>query len=262
MCDKTAEEGLNLQRYGAALVHFDLPLEPARLEQRIGRIDRLEARGQMRNVALSATCSYERHWLACLQKAVRVFDRSVAPLQYALVESTARIRSLLIDEGPSAIEREASSLLDPNDGLDAELRRIRAQEAIDAVEGDADSQAAFFRSLSETDEAVEVGGAQALNAWVVDQLQFRCHRVDADIVQYVHDLRRPTLVPLHESYRLFRRCIDKSGRGPRERGTLPMEPSTFGRAASETRHVGLLRIGHPFVDAMEARNGLATGVRR
>jgi ATP-dependent helicase HepA len=252
VCDRTAEEGLNLQRYNATLVHFDLPLEPARLEQRIGRVDRLEARGQMRNVALSTACSYERHWLACLQKAVRVFDRSVAPLQYALVESAARIRSLLIDEGPSAIDREAALLLDPHGGLDAELRRIRAQEAIDAVEGDADSEAAFFESLREADEAVDAGGAQALNAWVVEQLHFRCQRVDADIVQYIHDLRRPTLVPLHESYRLFRRCIDRSSRAQRERTTLPMEPSTFSRAVSETRHVDLLRIGHPFVDAMEA----------
>jgi len=252
VCDRTAEEGLNLQRYGATLVHFDLPLEPARVEQRIGRIDRLEARGQMRNVALSTTCPYERQWLDCLQRAVRVFDRSVAPLQYVLVESAGRIRSLLIDEGSSAIERESALLLNQNDGLEAELRRIRAQEAIDAVEGDADSEAAFFQSLSEADEAVEAGGAQALNAWVVDQLLFRCQRVDADIVQYVHDLRRPTLVPLLDSYRLFRRCIDRSSRGGRERATLPMEPATFQRAVSETRHVGLLRIGHPFVDAMEA----------
>ena len=81
VCDRTAEEGLNLQRYGAAMIHFDLPLEPARLEQRIGRIDRLEARGQMRNVAFTVRCPYESDWLTCVQKAIRVFDRSVAPLQ-------------------------------------------------------------------------------------------------------------------------------------------------------------------------------------
>lgn len=252
VCDRNAEEGLNLQRYGAALIHFDLPLEAARLEQRIGRIDRLEARGQMRNVALSTRCDYESHWLACLQKAVRVFDRSVAPLQYTLVGSAARVGSLLLDEGPAAFEREAALLLDLSEGLDAELRRIRAQEAIDAVEGDADREAVFFRSLSDADEAAETEGVQALNAWVLDQLHFRCHRVDDDIVQYLHDLRRPTLVPLHESYRRFRRCIDGSSQGQRGRATLPMEPSTFGRAVSEIKRVGLLRIGHPFVDAMEA----------
>ena len=30
-----------------------------------------------------------------------------------------------------------------------------------------------------------------------------------------------------------------------------MEPSTCSRAVSEKRHVGLLRVGHPFVNAME-----------
>lgn len=54
VCDRRAEEGLNLQRVGAVIIHGDLPLEPTRVEQRIGRVDRIEARGHLRNVVFAA----------------------------------------------------------------------------------------------------------------------------------------------------------------------------------------------------------------
>jgi ATP-dependent helicase HepA len=41
VCDRSAEEGLNLQ-FAHALLHLDLPFLSTRLEQRIGRVDRLE----------------------------------------------------------------------------------------------------------------------------------------------------------------------------------------------------------------------------
>ena len=40
ICTDAAREGINLQAYCSELVHFDLPWNPSRLEQRNGRIDR------------------------------------------------------------------------------------------------------------------------------------------------------------------------------------------------------------------------------
>ncbi len=40
ICTDAAREGINLQTYCPDLVHFDLPWNPSRLEQRNGRIDR------------------------------------------------------------------------------------------------------------------------------------------------------------------------------------------------------------------------------
>jgi SNF2 family DNA or RNA helicase len=40
LCTDAAREGLNLQRHCRDLVHFDLPWNPSRIEQRNGRIDR------------------------------------------------------------------------------------------------------------------------------------------------------------------------------------------------------------------------------
>ena len=252
VCDATAEEGLNLQRSGAAMVHFDLPLEPARVEQRIGRIDRLEARGRLRNVVFSAGCPYEREWLMCLSETIQVFNRSIAPLQYVLVEATARIRSRFLEDGRAAIEQEVGRMRDPKVGLDAEMRRIRAQESLDAVEGDFVADAAFFTALAEADEAAETEGENALNSWVTERLQFVCRRLGPAILRYSHDLRRPTLIPLFETVRRFEDCLDRDPKARDSKATLPLRPATFQRSTAETDHVGLLRVGHPFVDAFEA----------
>jgi ATP-dependent helicase HepA len=252
ICDATAEEGLNLQRHGATLVHFDLPLEPARIEQRIGRIDRLEAKGRLRNVVFSTGCPYEHEWLTCLSETICVFDRSIAPLQYVLVEATGRIRSRLLEDGRSAIELEAARMRDPQTGLDAELRRIRAQESLDSVEGDGLADAAFFAMLAEADETAETEGEKALNSWVTQRLQFGCRQIAPAVLRYTHDLRRPTLIPLFDTFRRFETCIDRDPRARDSKATLPLKPATFARSTAETAHVGLLRVGHPFVDAFEA----------
>jgi len=172
VCDADAEEGLNLQRYGAVIIHYDLPLAPSRVEQRIGRVDRIEARGRLRNVAFSSGQPYEREWLTCLDQAVRIFNRSVAPLQYVLAEATTHIRNRLVHDGWSAIEDETTRLNDPKTGLEIELRRIHAQEAIDAIDLNSEADAQFFEALLDQDESVTVEGEQTLNSWVTDRLQF------------------------------------------------------------------------------------------
>ena len=252
VCDATAEEGLNLQRSGAVLVHFDLPMELARIEQRIGRIDRLEARGRLRNVVFSSDCPYEREWLACVIQAVQVFNRSIAPLQYVLVEGIGRICSRLLEDGRTAIDQEVARMHDSETGLDAELRRIRAQESLDSVSGDVAADATFFATLEEADESAETQGERSLNSWVTELLHFGCCRLGPGILRYTHDLRRPTLVPLFETVRRFEACIDRDPKARDSKTTLPLLPVTFERATAETNQVSLLRVGHPFVDAFEA----------
>jgi ATP-dependent helicase HepA len=252
VCDASAEEGLNLQRCGAAVVHYDLPFEPARIEQRIGRVDRIEARGEMRNIVFNSGQGYERDWLAYLLDTVRVFARSVAPLQYVLFEATARIRVRLSIEGAAAIQEEATRMQDPRTGIDAELRRIRAQESIDSVELDQEREDAFFQSLTAADDAAHEDGEDAFDSWVIDRLQF-VRRMEGRAIRYAHELRRPTLVPLHETASRFAACIDRDPASLHSKTELPFQPVTFERyVAEKDPRVGLLRVGHPFVEALEA----------
>jgi len=251
VCDAGAEEGLNLQRYGAVIIHFDLPLAPSRIEQRIGRVDRIEARGRLRNVAFSSGQHYEGEWLKCLDQAVRIFNRSVAPLQYVLAEATARIRNRLVHDGWSAIEDETTCLNDPNTGLETELRRIHAQEAIDAIDINSDANEQFFEALLGQDESATVEGERTLNSWVTGRLQFGRQHLGRSIFRYFHDLRRPTLLPMHETISRFQACVDLEALTGWRAGA-PLEPMTFDRATAETKRVSLLRVGHPFMQSLEA----------
>jgi ATP-dependent helicase HepA len=250
VCDGSVEEGLNLQRCGAATVHYDLPLEPARVEQRIGRVDRIEGRGQIRNVAFTGNYPYESEWLECLNQAIRVFDRSVAPLQYVLAEATNRIRAVLLPEGKGAIEQEAARLSDRTTGLDSELRRIRAQESIDAIEGGQAQDSDFFEALVENDELVSTEGERAVNSWLVERLQFARHVLEPGITRYAYDPRRPTLLPALQVATRFIGCIDKDALRISRQG-FPFLPVTFDRVIAEKSRVGLLRVGHPLMQGIE-----------
>jgi ATP-dependent helicase HepA len=251
VCDAGAEEGLNLQRHGAVIVHYDLPLAPARIEQRIGRVDRIEARGRLRNVCFSSGQPYEREWLACLDQAIRIFHRSVAPLQYVLAEATERIRTHLVQEGWTAIEDESTRLRDSKTGLESELRRIYAQEAIDAIDINPDADTQFYQAVLDQDESAAVEGERILNSWVTDRLQFGRQHLGRSVLRYFHDLHRPTLLPMYETINRFQGSVDREALAGWRHGA-PLEAMTFDRVTAETKGVSLLRVGHPFMQALES----------
>ncbi|WP_274433974.1 DEAD/DEAH box helicase [Alicyclobacillus sp. ALC3] len=74
-------EGINLQ-FCHNMINFDLPWNPMRLEQRIGRIHRL---GQKHNVHvwnLSTNNTIESHIVQLLQEKIRMFELVIGDLDY------------------------------------------------------------------------------------------------------------------------------------------------------------------------------------
>jgi superfamily II DNA or RNA helicase len=90
-----AAEGLNLQGRGRLIVNYELPWNPARLEQRIGRVDRI---GQSRTVhAITLTASDTAEDLV-LRNLARRLSRVAAALG-----STDRLAALLDDRRMAGI---------------------------------------------------------------------------------------------------------------------------------------------------------------
>ena len=86
LCTDAASEGLNLQT-ASTLVNYDLPWNPMRVEQRIGRIDRInQASGTLsiRNYVMSDTV--EEQVYDALRDRIKVFEGSVGELQPILGE--------------------------------------------------------------------------------------------------------------------------------------------------------------------------------
>jgi len=88
VCDRAAEEGLNLQKGGASAIHYDLPFSPNRIEQRMGRLDRFGSGMPVQAAVLVCDGSaVQKRWLDLVDGALGVFNRSIASLQYVIEDS-------------------------------------------------------------------------------------------------------------------------------------------------------------------------------
>ena len=93
LCTDAAAEGLNFQFCGA-LVNYDLPWNPMRVEQRIGRIDRLgQQHPVVRIVNLHYRDTVESDVYISLRRRINLFEQVVGRLQPIL----ARVSGLISD---------------------------------------------------------------------------------------------------------------------------------------------------------------------
>ncbi|GAA5133969.1 protein DpdE [Pseudonocardia adelaidensis] len=109
--DSTLEEGRNLQ--GAhTLVNLDLPIDPNRLEQRIGRLDRFARRVRPAEIAVftEPTSDWVSAHVRLLHAGIGIFDESVATLQRRLAEILDDLVERLLKEGSDAFAADVDEL--------------------------------------------------------------------------------------------------------------------------------------------------------
>lgn len=112
ICTDAAREGINLQSRCHDLVHFDLPWNPARLEQRNGRVDR----------KLQPSPEVSCRYFVYIQREEDIVLK-------ALVEKTERIRDQLGSAGQVIAARLTDRLA--REGIVAAARQAREVEAED-----------------------------------------------------------------------------------------------------------------------------------
>lgn len=106
LCTDAASEGLNLQA-AAALINYDLPWNPSKVEQRIGRIDRIgQAYGDIRIVNMFLENSVDDQVYGALRRRCGLFEHFVGPMQPVLARAR---RALLGQEAVSDREIEAEA---------------------------------------------------------------------------------------------------------------------------------------------------------
>lgn len=162
VCTDAAAEGLNFQFCGA-LVNYDMPWNPMRVEQRIGRIDRLGQRfSDIRIVNLHYADTVEADVYRALRSRISIFESVVGGLQPILTKVPR-----LIEE--SILSRDGSG-------------DSRREDAVQAVE----------RALGDDE-----GASLSLSDFTDEDLDFP---VGADPTLTLADLRavldRPALLPL------------------------------------------------------------------
>lgn len=91
LCTDAAAEGLNFQFCGA-LINYDMPWNPMRVEQRIGRIDRIgQTHQQMRIVNLHLDGTVEADVYRALKGRIAMFEQVVGKLQPILAKASSSI---------------------------------------------------------------------------------------------------------------------------------------------------------------------------
>jgi len=108
LCTDAASEGLNLQR-ASTLLNYDLPWNPMRVEQRIGRIDRINQQADtldIRNYVLKGTI--EDRVYEVLEARIKVFESTVGATQPIL----GRVEEVLTDSAPEEAATALEKLCD------------------------------------------------------------------------------------------------------------------------------------------------------
>jgi ATP-dependent helicase HepA len=234
VCDRAGEEGRNLQ-FADWLVHFDLPLAPNRIEQRIGRLDRIGRGRAVRTRVLlgpEVESSPFEAWYRVLRDGFRIFDRSIASLQFYVDARMPALRDALFESGAEALSEELIQAICAE--IEAEQVRLDEQSVLDETDVRQQAASGFFEQLREMDgEAVRLRGE--METWICGALQFVGRR-DGSVPGAVgYQATRNTLMP-HDF--LLRRFLPFVGMR-----------ATFDRTvAVGTAGVDLLRLGHPFVD--------------
>lgn len=231
VCDRSGEEGRNLQM-ADWLIHFDLPLAPNRIEQRIGRLDRIGRGRAVRTRILlgpEVEPSAFEAWFRLLHDGFRVFDGSIASLQFFVDERVPSVLEALFEGGPGALSPELAKTL--NAEIAEEQVRLDEQSVLDEIDTRQPGAAATLDVSIGTLEADWGQMRQEMESWICGALQFQARRA-GQAVQYVASRDR-TLVS-HDF--LVRRFYPFA----RMRGT-------FDREAARG-DVELYRAGHPFVD--------------
>jgi hypothetical protein len=130
LCTEAAAEGLNFQFCGS-LINYDMPWNPMRVEQRIGRIDRLGQRyPEIRIVNLHYANTVEADVYVALRQRIGIFENVVGRLQPILARLPTLISSRVL-EGRTKTHDDRQATVN-----EIEMEAIRASRSgfdIDAV---------------------------------------------------------------------------------------------------------------------------------
>lgn len=235
--DRTAEEGLNLS-FADAIVHLDLPLSAARIEQRIGRLDRYGRRqGIIRHRILLPSDEDESPfaaWQALLADGLSIFHRSISDVQFLLEDFETRALDALLMTGPNALV----ALADEIKGQIADERKSQDEQyALDRIALAEEPVETFIQALDDA-EADEAALEAGVDQWLIGTLQLK---------------KRPYAWPEEDPFKLG---ITKQTLIPRLPWQQQLElddsqPLSWKRRIATRRTaVTLLRPGTPLIDAL------------
>jgi ATP-dependent helicase HepA len=261
ICDENGEDGLNLHGGKKLVVHYDLPMSISRIEQRLGRVNRYSAdiaASPIQSIAFSPQSnSFSNHWLRLLNEDIKIFNKSVASLQYVLephIERAWISLSTIGYEGLIAIGKEFRG----ESGLiHSECLKIKSQEQLNNLESEIHAAQEYSLRILESDERAELH-ANKMEGWLTKGLLFRRKRGEKNNT-FRYEYQTGTLM---DSKTFISKCllgIDFDSSTPRAPVTHLM---SFDRqVCSQGSNTQPFRYGQPFLDTIyDALNTDSRGI--
>lgn len=238
VCGQNGEEGLNLT-CADAIIHLDLPMAAARIEQRIGRLDRFGRRhGIVRHRIMLPVDEDDSPWTAWadfLREGFALFHRSISDIQFLLEGFEQRVFRVLLEQGPGGVQALSTEV---RDAIQEERRAQDEQYALDRIALAEEPVEAFIRALEAAEED-EIALQDGVDKWLLGALLMKKHPV-AWPAQDPFKLRatKETLIPRAPWLEAF---------------NLEQTPALTWRRRIATTHPEaiLLRPGTPLLDLAE-----------
>lgn len=264
VCDSSAEEGLNLQGGKKVIIHFDLPIEANRIEQRIGRVDRYGSGSSVKSICvLDQSSKYQNAWYNLLNDGLGVFSRSISSLQYLVEEEFDELRGKLFFGGIEAMLDLTTKLSGPEGSVAKELKLINQQDGLDELSPLSDADTENITDVDSDWRSIR----QAAMYWIVDTLLFEQTLETNPSLQKATDppfrlkYRTPgaggpaTLIPISGFLDDFLGVIDFKTKNSKSKTPLSYA-HTAHRTTAVKRGLRLLRFGDEFVDAVKTFSDL------
>jgi ATP-dependent helicase HepA len=234
VCDRTGEEGHNLQ-FTDWLIHFDIPLYPNRLEQRIGRVDRIGGKIKYQSFAFLGIFSPDsphNAWFELIKTGLGIFQQSIASLQFYIDGKISTWEKLLFEKGAAGILEIIAPI---QTEIQEEIIKINEQYALDEIDALDENSTAYFEELDDYDANHKQIQAAAED-WICDTLNFRrSGDVNREGV-FSYLPAKNTIVSVDEIQTHFQKSINNFG--------------TFNRRiANQNTDIKIYRIGEKLIDS-------------
>ena len=131
LCDYTGGEGRNFQ-CADYIVHIDLPWDASLIEQRIGRLDRLERdpeRSTVTSVVVYAENTFEDALFDFFRKGLRIFEQSLSGMEIIMKDINHEIFSAVRDDFRYGLSERIPTIIERAEKMRDEIRKEQNYDA-------------------------------------------------------------------------------------------------------------------------------------